>query len=69
MESNLSDQFYRSHKSFLVNKHNIREIDLKNRVINMVNEEVCEISAREVRKLKKSDYVKELIIKENIIIL
>lgn len=69
MEINLSDKFYRSHKSFLVNKYNIREIDLKNRVINMINGEVCEISAREVRKLKKANYIKELIIKENIMIL
>lgn len=64
IKANLDDNFYRFHQSFLVNKDNIREIDFKKRIIYMINGEVCEISAREARKLKKSNFIRELSLKK-----
>lgn len=51
MEEKVDERFIRCHKSFLVNKENIKEIDKKNRVIHMKNGQVCYASVREIRKL------------------
>lgn len=53
IESELDERFYRCHKSFIVNKDNIKEIDTFNRIIYMINEEICLVSVRELRKLLK----------------
>ncbi|WP_251393154.1 LytR/AlgR family response regulator transcription factor [Mediterraneibacter agrestimuris] len=42
----LDDNFVRCHRSFLVNKNNINEIDTKNRIIYFTNGESCLISTR-----------------------
>ncbi|WP_454055177.1 LytR/AlgR family response regulator transcription factor [Clostridium sp. Marseille-Q7071] len=52
IEQKLDSNFYRCHKSYIVNKNNIKEIDIKNKRIYMVNEEECEISTRLLKGLK-----------------
>ena len=42
----LDDNFVRCHRSFLVNKKNIREVDTKNRMISFNNGETCLMSTR-----------------------
>jgi two-component system response regulator AgrA len=46
-----SDIFYRCHKSFIVNKNKIKEIDAKNRIAYMDNGEECLISTRLIKGL------------------
>ena len=41
IEKMLDDTFIRCHRSFLVNKNNIQEIDTKNRIIYFINGETC----------------------------
>ena len=52
IEKEVDGRFYRCHRSFLVNKDNIREIDFQNRVIYMVNGDECLISSRMIKGLK-----------------
>ena len=52
IEKKVDERFYRCHRSFLVNKDNIREIDFRNRVIYMVNGDECLISTRMMKGLK-----------------
>ena len=52
IEKSLDKRFYRCHRSFLVNKDNIREIDFQNQVIYMVNGDECLISSRMMKGLK-----------------
>lgn len=52
IEKKVDERFYRCHRSFLVNKDNIREIDIQNRVIYMVNGDECLISTRMMKGLK-----------------
>ena len=53
IEKQVDDRFYRCHRSFLVNRDNIREIDFQNRVIYMVNGDECLISSRMMKGLKE----------------
>lgn len=53
MEQKLTPNFYRCHKSYIVNKNKISEIDLKNNKIIMVNGEECLVSFRYKRGLIK----------------
>ena len=46
IEKMLDDTFIRCHRSFLVNKNNIQEIDTKNRIIYFINGETCLMSTR-----------------------
>ena len=46
IEKMLDDTFIRCHRSFLVNKNNIQEIDTKNRIIYFINGETCLMSIR-----------------------
>lgn len=46
IEETLDERFVRFHRAYLVNKDNISEIDKKNRIIHMVNGEICYSSAR-----------------------
>lgn len=45
------DDFVRCHRSFLVNKKNIKEIDTKNRIIHFINGETCLMSTRMMKEL------------------
>ncbi|AKN29995.1 histidine kinase [Clostridium carboxidivorans P7] len=46
IEETLDERFVRFHRAYLVNKDNISEIDKKNRIIHMVNGEICYSSAK-----------------------
>ena len=52
IEKQVDKRFYRCHRSFLVNKDNIKEIDFQNRVIYMVNGDECLLSSRMMKGLK-----------------
>lgn len=45
------DDFVRCHRSFLVNKKNIKEVDTKNRIIHFINGETCLMSTRMMKGL------------------
>ncbi len=47
----LDDNFVRCHRTFLVNKNNIKEADTKNRTIHFANGETCLMSTRMMKKL------------------
>ncbi len=47
----LGDNFVRCHRSFLVNKNNIKEVDVKNRMIHFTNGETCLMSTRMMKGL------------------
>ncbi|MDE7310392.1 MAG: LytTR family DNA-binding domain-containing protein [Eubacterium sp.] len=51
LTSTLGDNFVRCHRSFLVNKNNIKEVDAKNRIIYFPNEETCLMSTRMMKGL------------------
>ncbi len=53
IESSLDNRFYKCHRSYIVNKNNIREINYHEKIIYMVNGEQCLTSARLVRGLRK----------------
>ena len=53
VEKEVDGRFYRCHRSFLVNKDNMREIDFQNRVIYMANGDQCLLSFRMMRGLKQ----------------
>lgn len=46
LEETLDSRFVRSHKSFIVNKDNIAEINKTEKVITLINQETCYISSR-----------------------
>lgn len=48
----LDDNFYRCHRSYIVNKSNIGCIDVKNRIIHMISGETCPVSVRLLKGLK-----------------
>ncbi|EOL44519.1 LytR/AlgR family response regulator transcription factor [Enterococcus caccae] len=47
----ISDDFYRCHKSFVINKKNIKKIHKKEREVEMNNGEICYISTRFMKNL------------------
>ena len=53
IEKRLDNRFYRCHRSFLVNKENIKEIDTNNRIIYMINDEECLVATRLLNVLIK----------------
>lgn len=53
IEAKLDDRFYRCHRSFLVNKDNIKEIDTNKRVIRMINGQECFVATRLLKGLLK----------------
>ncbi|MHC1685333.1 MAG: LytR/AlgR family response regulator transcription factor [Clostridiaceae bacterium] len=57
IEDEFQDSFYRCHKSYLVNKDNIKEINLKKKVIYMVDGQECPISVRQALKLMKNNFI------------
>ena len=54
LTSILDDNFVRCHRSFLVNKNNIKEVDAKNRIIYFNNGETCQMSTRMMKEFRKS---------------
>lgn len=55
VQKKLDDNFYRCHKSFIVNKSKIKRIDKKSRIIYMINDEQCLVSIRALRSLKEME--------------
>lgn len=53
IQEKLTPDFYRCHKSYIVNKEKIEEIDKKNNRIIMINGEECYVSFRYMRGLLK----------------
>ncbi len=51
LTSALDGSFVRCHRSFLANKKNIKEVDVKNRIINFNNGETCLMSTRMMKGL------------------
>lgn len=51
LANTLDGNFVRCHRSFLVNKKNIEEIDVKNRILHFTNGETCLISTRMMKGL------------------
>ena len=46
VQAQLDSRFYRCHRSYIVNKHNIKEIDFKQSIVYMTNGETCLLSVR-----------------------
>ena len=53
LKDKLNDDFYQSHRSYLVNVKNIKEIDKKRFLIHMKNNEECYVSIRQLAGLVK----------------
>ncbi|MDE6760134.1 MAG: LytTR family DNA-binding domain-containing protein [Lachnospiraceae bacterium] len=51
LTNTLGSNFVRCHRSFLVNKNNIKEVDAKNRIIYFTNGETCLMSTRMMKGL------------------
>lgn len=56
IEETLDESFVRFHRAYLVNKNNISEIDRKNRIIHMINGEICYSSAKNLEKFYKGKF-------------
>lgn len=52
LEDSLDGRFYRCNRSFLLNKKNIKEVNIKDKEVIMVNGEKCPISTRRMKGLK-----------------
>lgn len=53
IEEMVDERFYRCHRSFLVNRDNIREIHINNRIVYMINGQECLVATRLLRGLLK----------------
>ena len=51
LANDLGNDFVRCHRSFLVNKKSIKEVDTKNRIIYFTNGETCLMSTRMMKGL------------------
>ena len=51
IENNLSSDFCKSHRSYLVNTKKIKSIDKKNMTVEMINGEICYVSLRYMKGL------------------
>lgn len=52
IEDKLDERFIRCHRSYIVNKDRIKEVDKKNRIVTMDNEQECFISVRGLKHLR-----------------
>lgn len=53
LEAKLDGRFYRCNRSFLLNKKNIKEVDIKDKIVIMINGETCPISIRRIKGLRE----------------
>lgn len=53
IETQLDYRFYRCHRSYIINKDNIAEVDFNNLIVLMKNGETCPVSVRLKKGLKK----------------
>ena len=54
LEDKLPEYFNKTHRSYLVNKNNIKSINKKTNIISMVNDETCYASTLYLKGLKKN---------------
>ena len=54
IEKQLDYRFYRCHRSYIINKDNIFEVDFNKLVVYMNNGESCPVSVRLKKGLKKT---------------
>lgn len=53
IEQEVGDEFLRCHRSYLINKKNVAEVDYGNKIIHMKNGSECPISNRMLSQVKK----------------
>lgn len=53
IEQQLDYRFYRCHRSYIINKDNIAEVDFENLTVRMKNGETCPVSVRLKKGLRK----------------
>lgn len=53
IEKNLSSDFYKTHRSYLINTKKIKSINKSNMVVEMINGEICYVSIRYLKGLLK----------------
>lgn len=53
IEQQLDYRFYRCHRSYIINKDNIAEVDFDNLTVHMRNGEICPVSVRLKKGLRK----------------
>lgn len=53
IEDQLDYRFYRCHTSYIINKDNIADVDFKELIVHMCNGEICPVSVRKKKGLKK----------------
>ena len=51
LESSVNDNFFRCHKSYLINKSKIKEINTKDKTVLMENDKVCLVSKKVLNQL------------------
>lgn len=56
LEKKLDENFIRCHNSYIVNKKNIKEIDITNRIVKMINGEECLVSDRGMKIFKNQKF-------------
>lgn len=56
IENSVSSDFYKSHRSYLVNINKIKSINKKKMILEMVNDEICYVSLRYMKGLLKNVY-------------
>ena len=57
IEKTVSSDFYKTHRSYLVNTKKIKSINKSKMVIEMINEEICYVSLRYLKGLLKNVYI------------
>lgn len=53
IEKTISSDFYKTHRSYLVNTKKIKSIDKSKMIVEMVNDEICYVSLRYIKGLLK----------------
>jgi len=57
IEETVSSDFYKTHRSYLVNTKKIKSINKSKMIIEMINEEICYVSLRYIKGLLKNVYI------------
>lgn len=53
MENNVSSNYFRTHRAYLVNTSRIKSIDKSKNTIQMINDEICYVSSKYIKGLMK----------------
>lgn len=63
IERQLDNRFYRCHRSYIINKENVKAVDYSNLTVYMKNGEICPVSIRQKKGLKNNFSDKEHFLK------